>query len=92
MINILTKCKELHDKYKIKNEDYDFYIYDKCFELGKKDKNKLIVFDMDETLISACFDFNKQDWFNPHFTVHYENEPLYVRKRPYLDDILEKLS
>ena len=42
-------------QYKVNNSDYEDQIFSKSFELGKKTGQRLLVFDMDETLVSAKF-------------------------------------
>jgi predicted secreted acid phosphatase len=55
LVNLLKYCQELFDKYKHNNESYSEEIMLKSIELGKKTKQKLLILDMDETMISAKF-------------------------------------
>ncbi len=55
LINLLKFCGELFDQYKNNNDDYAEEIMLKSIELGKKTKQKVLVLDMDETMISARF-------------------------------------
>ena len=59
-------------------------LFDKSFELGKQHKEKLLIFDMDETLISAKFSFNIPKDFAYDFQFDLNGEQVYVRKRPFL--------
>jgi FMN phosphatase YigB (HAD superfamily) len=56
----------------------------KSFELGKVTKTKVLIFDMDETLISARFESRMIDGFQTSFTFDYHGQPIHVRTRPYL--------
>lgn len=55
LMNVLNLCQELFNKYKHNNEDYQEEIMLKSIELGKKTKQKLLILDMDETMIAAKF-------------------------------------
>lgn len=46
---------DLYTRYKRDNEDYQEEIMLKSIELGKKTKQKVLILDMDETLVSARF-------------------------------------
>lgn len=89
LINLLKYCKNLS---KIKDsEDYQEEVMMKAIELGKQTAKKLLIFDMDETLVAAKFDHNKPANFEPSFTYEFHGQTVYVRERPYLIDCLEKL-
>lgn len=53
LIQLLKYCKELA-KMK-EHDDYQEEVMMKSIELGKKTAPKLLIFDMDETLIAAKF-------------------------------------
>ena len=55
LLNLLKFCNDLHNAYKLNNEDYQEDIMMKSIELGKKIKQKVLVLDMDETMVSARF-------------------------------------
>jgi hypothetical protein len=55
LINLLKLCGILLTKYKDQNEEYQDELMMKSFSLGLRSKQKVLVFDMDETLISAKF-------------------------------------
>ena len=55
LLNLLKFCGDLFEKYKGNNEDYAEEIMLKSIELGKKTKQKVLVLDMDETMVSARF-------------------------------------
>jgi len=63
LVNLLKYCKELHDKHKKDNENYQEEIMLKSIELGKKVKDKLLILDMDETMVSARFKSKLPDKF-----------------------------
>jgi CTD small phosphatase-like protein 2 len=90
LINLLKYCKEL--MLKKDDEDYQEEVMMKSIELGKKTAPKLLIFDMDETLVAAKFKGNVPDNFNPTFSYDFEDTTIHVRCRPYLQDALEKLA
>ena len=55
-------------------------------ELGKKVKEKVLIFDMDETLVSAMFNSRIIDpiKFITTFEFDYYGQTMSVRLRPYL--------
>jgi hypothetical protein len=55
LLNVLKFCGDLFNAYKLNNEDYSEEIMLKSLELGKKVKQKVLVLDMDETMVSARF-------------------------------------
>ena len=64
----------------------------KSLQLGTKTKDKLLIFDMDETLIAAKFEGNVPDGFETTFKFSYKGTEISVRMRPYVLDSLEKLG
>ena len=64
----------------------------KSLDLGKKEGKKLLIFDMDETLVAAKFEGGVPKDFQATFDFQYETGRIYVRLRPYVVDCLEKLS
>lgn len=64
-------------------------------EIGKKSKEKILLLDMDETMIASKFEDKNgklPDKFKPTFSFPFSGSKIYVRVRPYLNDTLEKLS
>ena len=53
LIETLRFCHLLCQANKFNNEDYASIVLMKSIELGKRTKSKVLVFDMDETLVSA---------------------------------------
>lgn len=53
LIETLRFCHILYQANKVSNEDYASIVLMKSVELGKRRKQKVLVFDMDETLVSA---------------------------------------
>lgn len=92
LINLLKYCQELFDKYKSDNESYQEEIMLKSIELGKKTKQKLLILDMDETMISARFKQKLPEGFQTSFIIDFQGNDIHVRLRPYLLDCLERLS
>lgn len=64
----------------------------KSIELGKKTSPKLLIFDMDETLVAAKFQGNIPAKFEKTFSFQLNAMEISVRLRPYLVDCLEKLA
>tara|TARA_B110000285_G_scaffold226309_1_gene285859 strand:+ start:430 stop:738 length:309 start_codon:yes stop_codon:yes gene_type:complete len=65
----------------------------KSIDLGKAPSGKkLLIFDMDETLVAAKFEGHVPAKFVETFNFDYMGSKIYVRLRPYLVDCLEKLA
>ena len=66
--------------------EYENDLFDKSFELGKKTKEKVLIFDMDETLVSAKFESRIADHskFITTFQFLFHGQTINVRLRPYL--------
>jgi hypothetical protein len=92
LLNLLKFCGDLFTTYKHNNEDYQEEIMLKSIELGKKQKQKVLVLDMDETMVSARFKSRMPPGFVTTFVVDFQDQPIHVRVRPYLQDCLERLS
>lgn len=90
LIKLLRYCKEL-EQHK-ETEDYQEDLMLKSLELGKKTKAKLLIFDMDETLVAAKFDDRIPKNFQASFSFDYQGSEIQVRLRPFLVHALEKLS
>lgn len=73
----------------VDNEEYTSYLFIKSFELGPRIKPKVLIFDMDETLISA-WRVRDEDIFNPEsrkrgdFSFNFEGRFIEVKLRPYV--------
>ena len=64
----------------------------KAFTLGKANKPKTLIFDMDETLVAAKFEGRVPTGFEPTFKFMFKQCEIQVRLRPYVIDCLEKLA
>ena len=84
LVDLLKFCYKLYQQNKEGNDDYATNLYMKSFELGKKVKNKVLVFDMDETLIAARFEQCLPEGFKTTFSYDFHGEKIHVRTRPYL--------
>ena len=79
------------------SEEYSSYLLMKSFELGPKMKKKVLIFDMDETLVSA-WRVRDEEIFNPlfrrkgDFNFKLEGRLIEVKLRPYVIEALERLS
>lgn len=90
LIQLLSYCKGLNEHKN--NEDYQEEIMMKSLELGKQTAPKLLIFDMDETLIAAKFENRVPQGFVETFSYPFKGTTIRVRVRPYLSDVLEKLA
>ncbi len=84
LVNLLKFCHDLHRTYKFNNDEYQNYLVDKSFELGMKTRQKVLIFDMDETLVAAKFASRTAPGFQSSFEFDYHGQTILVRKRPYL--------
>mgnify|MGYP001626816034 CR=1 FL=1 len=64
----------------------------KSIQIGTKSKDKLLIFDMDETLVAAKFEGHIPTGFEPTFKFPFKDTEISVRLRPYVQDVLEKLN
>ncbi len=90
LVNLLKYCHEM--SLCRENDDYQDELMLKGFELGKKTKDKLLIFDMDETLIAAKFQGKVPEKFEKTFSYDLDGIEVSVRLRPYVIDCLEKLA
>ena len=90
LVNLLKYCHEM--SLCREDDDYQDDLVMKGFELGKKTKDKLLIFDMDETLIAAKFAGKIPDKFEKTFSYDLNGLEVSVRLRPYVMDCLEKLA
>lgn len=90
LIKLLSYCHKLM-AYK-EEEEYEDDLLQKSFQLGKEKKTKLLIFDMDETLVAAKFEGRIPKGFEPTFKFGFKDCEIQVRLRPYVIDCLEKLA
>lgn len=91
LIKLLQYCKTLESHRE--TEDYQEDILLKSLDLGPKvEGKKLLIFDMDETLVAAKFEGHVPSKFEETFSFPYGGSKIFVRLRPYLVDCLEKLA
>lgn len=55
LISLLKFCNDLYNETKNENPDYEDELMMKSMELGKKTRSKLLILDMDETMVAARF-------------------------------------
>ena len=74
LVNLLRYCHELlaHKE----TEDYQDEILLKSQSLGTKTKERLIIFDMDETLIAAKFEGQTPAGFEPTFKFPFKGTEI----------------
>lgn len=90
LVNLLKYCHTMSECRE--SDDYQDDLVMKGFELGKKTKDKLLIFDMDETLIAAKFEGRIPEKFEKTFSYDLDGMEVSVRLRPYVIDCLEKLA
>lgn len=66
LVNLLRYCKELQDR-KDTDDEFQVEVMMKSFQLGTKTRPKLLIFDMDETLVAAKFEGNVMPTFEETF-------------------------
>ena len=91
LVNLLKYCHELKEKHK-ETDDYQEEIMLKSIELGKKQKEKTLILDMDETLIAAKFDGKQPKGFVTNFSFPFQTTTIHVRFRPFVNEVLERRS
>ena len=64
----------------------------KSITVGTKAQERTVIFDMDETLVAAKFEGSIPSGFEPTFSFDFKGSEIQVRLRPYVQDVLEKLS
>lgn len=90
LVNLLRYCADLQEKKT--TDEYEDEIMMKSLQLGSKTKDKLLIFDMDETLIAAKFNDSIPAGFETTFKFPFKDTEISVRMRPYVLDSLEKLA
>lgn len=90
LIKLLNYCNTLR-RYK-EEDEYEDELMLKSFQLGKQQKPKTLIFDMDETLVAAKFEGRVPAKFEPTFKFSFKDCEIQVRLRPYVIDCLEKLA
>jgi len=90
LVNLLRYCHELLQHKE--TDDYQDEIMLKSLQLGTKTRDRLLIFDMDETLIAAKFEGHIPSGFEPTFKFPFKGTEISVRLRPYVQDVLEKLA
>jgi Dullard-like phosphatase family protein len=93
LVKLLRYCGEVQKKYKSgANEDYEDEFMMKTLEIGVKERQKTIIFDMDETLIRAEFEKEKKSDWVPDFKFQLGNDVVVVSERPFIRDVLFRLK
>ena len=82
LVNLLRYCHELMQQKE--NEEYQDEVMLKSIQLGAKTKDRLLIFDMDETLIAAKFEGHIPDGFEHTFKFPFKGTEIQVRLRPYV--------
>lgn len=90
LVNLLRYCNELLQHKE--NDEYMVEIMLKSIQLGTKTRDRLLIFDMDETLIAAKFEGHIPTGFEATFKFPFKGTEISVRLRPYVQDVLEKLA
>ena len=74
LVNLLRYCHELQSHKE--TEDYQDEIMLKSLQLGTKTKDRLLIFDMDETLIAAKFEGHIPNGFEPTFKFPFKGTEI----------------
>ena len=74
LVNLLRYCHELMSHKE--TEDYQDEIMLKSLQLGTKTKDRLLIFDMDETLIAAKFEGHIPPGFEPTFKFPFKDTEI----------------
>lgn len=74
LVNLLRYCHELLQNKE--NEEYQDDVMMKSIQLGTKTKDKLLIFDMDETLIAAKFEGMIPAGFEPTFKFPFKGTEI----------------
>ena len=82
LVNVLRYCHALIDHKE--SDDYQDDVMLKMIQFGVKTKEKMLIFDMDETLVAAKFEGYTPLGFEPTFTFPFKDSQVHVRLRPYL--------
>lgn len=70
LVNLLKFCNELKKKHQ-NTDEYQEEVMMKSLELGKKNKDKTLILDMDETMIAAKFGGKEPAGFKPNFEMDF---------------------
>jgi TFIIF-interacting CTD phosphatase-like protein len=92
LISLLKFCNDLYNETKLENPDYEDDLMMKSMELGKKTRSKLLILDMDETMVSARFHNKLPEGFVTDFIIDFHGSNIHVRIRPYLAECLERMA
>lgn len=93
LVKLLRYCGEIQKKYKSgDNEDYEDDFMLKTLEIGVKEKQKTVIFDMDETLIRAEFSEGRTSTWEPDYSFDLNGKKVDVKERPFIRDVLLRLS
>jgi len=68
---LLNYCNSLR-RYK-EEDEYEDELMLKSFQLGKQQKPKTLIFDMDETLVAAKFEGRVPKGFEPTFKFNFKD-------------------
>jgi hypothetical protein len=82
-MQLLKFCDDLKKNHKETDEVQDGIMMNQL-ELGKQDKLKTLIFDMDETLIAAKLAGREPEGFVTDFAYDFMGRKISVRFRPYL--------
>jgi len=82
LVNLLRYCHELIEQKD--GEEYMDEVMLKSIQLGTKTKDRLLIFDMDETLVAAKFEGHLPNGFEPTFKFPFKGTEISVRLRPYV--------
>lgn len=82
LVNLLRYCNELQQQKE--SDEYQDEIMLKSIQLGTKTRDRLLIFDMDETLVAAKFDGHVPSGFEATFKFPFKETEISVRLRPFV--------
>lgn len=91
LVRLIKFCNDLYVKHK-HSDEYQEDIMMKALEIGKQTREKTLILDMDETMIATKFIGKNTANFTSDFSIEFSGQEIKVSLRPYLHEMLDKLS
>ena len=91
LVKLIKFCNDIFVKHH-DSDEYQEELMMRALEIGKKEKEKTLILDMDETMIGTQFEGKMTENFNADFEFDFQGTNIKVSFRPFLAETLEKLS
>lgn len=91
LVKLIKFCNDIYVKHH-DSVEYQEELMMRALEIGKKEKEKTLILDMDETMIGTQFEGKMTENFNADFEFDFQGTNIKVSFRPFLAETLEKLS